>query len=391
MKTIIAKSFIIPAALCAALAIASCDGGSKGTDPQAEDSSGSVAVTSSSGGLQTNSSSGAAEPLSSGVVPGSSSGGTSTVSGSSGGSSGGTQVRSSSSGGAVSGSSSSAVCEEGTIKYLTLSGVRVYYVCKGNAWVAVPVSSSSSAAVSSSSAASSSSRYDMDSTFNSELSYGEFTDPRDGQKYRTIKASSYEDYEYFAENLNYGRQVPMNGGQADSTKYCYNDDPWYCAHHFGGLYRWSTAMGFPAACDSVKTGSSSACPDTIPLPVLKSYPEEAPFYAQMQGICPDGWHVMNQGEWSVIVGGGAWKIESEAGWNDNYNNTLGFSALPGGGAFIDHFDDIGKQAFFWLPQETGAEGARVVNLKATSYDNTDLAMIKSYGYSVRCVKDHEGI
>ena len=383
------KTFLIPAALCAALAITSCDSGSKGTDPQAEDSSGSVAVTSSSGGLQTNSSSGVAEPLSSGVVPGSSSGGTSTVSGSSGASSGGTQVRSSSSGGAVSGSSSSAVCEEGATGYLTLSGVKVYYVCKGNAWVAVPVSSSSSVAVSvsSSSVASSSSRYNMDSTFNSELSYGEFTDPRDGQKYRTIIIPD-ENFEYFAENLNYGKQVPMNGGQADSTKYCYNDDPWYCAHHFGGLYRWSTAMGFPRACDSVKTGSPSACPDTIKLPTGYREPW---FFPQHQGICPDGWHVMNEGEWGNILGGGAWKIESEAGWNDNYNNTLGFSALPGGGAFIDYFEDMGEQAFFWLPQETGAEGARVVNLKAMSFDNTDLAMIKSYGYSVRCVKDHEGI
>ena len=200
------KIFLIPAALCAALAITSCDSGSKGTDPQTEDSSGSVAVTSSSGGLQTNSSSGAAEPLSSGVVPGSSSGVIASRSG--------TQVRSSSSGGAVSGSSSSAVCEEGATGYLTLSGVKVYYVCKGNAWVAVPVSSSSSVAVSvsSSSVASSSSRYNMDSTFNSELSYGEFTDPRDGQKYRTIIIPD-ENFEYFAENLNYGKQVPMNGGQ----------------------------------------------------------------------------------------------------------------------------------------------------------------------------------
>ena len=33
------------------------------------------------------------------------------------------------------------MCEEGATGYLTLSGVKVYYVCKGNAWVAVPVSS----------------------------------------------------------------------------------------------------------------------------------------------------------------------------------------------------------------------------------------------------------
>ncbi|MFA6735253.1 MAG: FISUMP domain-containing protein, partial [Sphaerochaetaceae bacterium] len=99
----------------------------------------------------------------------------------------------------------------------------------------------------------------MDNAFNKALSYGEFTDPRDGQKYRTIVIGYYQ-YEYFAENLNYGRQITGGTEQTDSTKYCYGDDPWYCKNHYGGLYRWSTAMGFPAACDSVKTGSSSACP-----------------------------------------------------------------------------------------------------------------------------------
>ncbi|MFA6836401.1 MAG: FISUMP domain-containing protein, partial [Fibrobacteraceae bacterium] len=197
----------------------------------------------------------------------------------------------------------SYTCDEGDMVYLTLSGVRVYYTCEGNTWVPVPVSSSSSSVVSSSSASSSSSYYDMDSLFNGGLSYGEFTDPRDGQKYKTIVIPD-EDFEYFAENLNYGKQVGLGEAQTDSTKYCYDDDAWYCGHHFGGLYRWSTAMGFPAACDSVEIGSSSACPDTIPLPVFTSYPEEAPFYVQIQGICPDGWHVMNEGEWDNILGGG---------------------------------------------------------------------------------------
>src|SRR5574344_156699 len=258
-------------ALVCGVGFVACDNdGGSGADPQPAESSSGVSAVSSSG-ISTGSSSATKAVSSSGVSAG--------------------------------GSSSSAVCEEGATGYLTLSGVKVYYVCKGNAWVAVPVSSSSSAVVSSSSAASSSSRYNMDSLFNSKLSYGEFTDPRDGQMYKTIVIGYYQ-YEYFAENLNYGKQVPMNGGQADSAKYCYNDDPWYCAHHFGGLYRWSTAMGFPAACDSVKTGSSSACPDTIKLPIINPHQELAPQYPQVRGVCPDGWHVMNQHEWSDIVGGG---------------------------------------------------------------------------------------
>ena len=276
------------ALIAAALFLASCDSGSKGSDPQVEDSSSSVTDPASSGSVITSSGS---------VITSSSS----TKSSSS------TQINSSGStvksSGSTGGSSSSFVCEEGRIQYLTLAGVKVYYICEGNAWVAMPVSSSSVVVVSSSSVASSSSYYNMDSTFNSELSYGEFTDPRDGQKYKTIVMNPGElfEYEIFAENLNYGKQVSITKGQTDSTKYCYNDDPWYCENHFGGLYRWSTTMGFPAACDSVETGSSAACPDTVALPTGYAAPKS---HVQYRGICPEGWHLMNQSEWSNIVGGG---------------------------------------------------------------------------------------
>ena len=105
-------------------------------------------------------------------------------------------------------------------------------------------------------APSSSSYFDMTEQFNSDVKYGEFTDPRDGKKYRTVTI----DYKYhmrgvdsvtiFAENLNYGERVPGGTVQGKGTKYCYDDDPWYCDNGWGGLYTWSNAMGFPAVCDS---------------------------------------------------------------------------------------------------------------------------------------------
>jgi uncharacterized protein (TIGR02145 family) len=100
---------------------------------------------------------------------------------------------------------------------------------------------------------------------------------------------------------------------------------------------------------------------------------------------------MNKGEWDNILGSGVHYILSFVGWEYHSINATGFSALPGGAAFIDHFDDMGEQAYFWLPQETSASGARVVNLMMSDFDNTSLAMIKFYGYSIRCVRDHEGI
>ena len=273
--------------LSLAVILSSCDSGSKGNDPQVEDSSSSVTDPTSSGSVITSSGS---------VITSSSSAKSSSS----------TQINSSgstqsSSSGFVS-SSSGEPCEEGAreSRYFPSSQQWIDYICASGTWVVYVASSSS--------AASSSSYYNMDSTFSYyefvTLSYGEFTDPRDGQEYKTIKASSYEDYEYFAENLNYGVQVSGTSGQLNDNvveKYCYNDDPWYCDHYFGGLYQWSEAMGFPSACNDVKAGSTTDCPDSIVLPTGHSEPE---LFVQHQGICPEGWHIMSEDEWSIVIGGG---------------------------------------------------------------------------------------
>ncbi len=363
MNTIIAKSFVIPAVLCAALAITSC-GGDSTTGPQTAESSSGVTAGFGQG-----------SSCSSATTPGSSSGVIA--------SSSGTQVRSSSSGGVVVSSSSGAAdCTwqcvdacEGTVVWSTPT---TQSVCRSGEWVELS---------SSSVAKSSSSRGNMDDAFNKALSYGEFTDPRDGQKYRTIVIGHYQ-HEYFAENLNYGKQITGGAQQTDSTKYCYGDDPWYCENHYGGLYRWSVAMGFPRACDTVVLGSGPSCPDTITLPVFDVYPKEAPFYVQVQGICPDGWHVMNEGEWSDILGGGASTVKSSA-WQGS--NTTGFTLLAGGIRFGDgSFDRIKTETYVWLPQEwaTDATKARAVSFSANYYDNTNDGGDKSMSVSVRCVKDH---
>ena len=124
--------------------------------------------------------------------------------------------------------------------------------------------------LSSSSAQPRSSYIDMDSLYNSTLSYGEFKDPRDGQTYKTIVEKpgwvSVPEFEAFAQNLNYGVQIKLDATEFDDSKvekYCYDDDPWYCDNGYGGLYSWSEAMGLPKACDSVWTGTTPACPDSI--------------------------------------------------------------------------------------------------------------------------------
>ena len=242
---------------------------------------------------------------------------------------------SSANGTSSSSSSSSEPCKEGT----WLEKGKDKYICKNGVWEKFILSSSSKVPSSSSIAPDTTGpiRYNMDSLFaginEKKSTYSNFTDPRDGQVYKTVTMNFglLGNWEYFAENLNYGRQVNLKEGKTltDSTKYCYDDDPWYCDNHFGGLYTWSLAMGFPSACDTLALGSSPECPDTI---YYNPTPGYGPGSAQIQGICPVGWHVMNQHDFveTLFATNAASTIQSWVGWNKT-GNSSGFSALPGGG------------------------------------------------------------
>ena len=199
MKT---KSLYFCVVLMTVMAIVACDDSSSGAgpDPVAE-------VSSSSGDLDN------AISSSSVTDKGTSSGGSSVSSGkenssSSAKSSSSTDAKSSSSvtsssSGTSAGTNSSSSkaripCSEED-ETATLNGADV--ICHDGYWV--PVSSSS--------AAPTSSYFDMTNQFNEKVSYGEFTDPRDGQKYQTVEIYDkvYDvTYTIFAENLNFGKMVP---------------------------------------------------------------------------------------------------------------------------------------------------------------------------------------
>lgn len=239
-------------------------------------------------------------------------------------------------------------------------------------------------------------------------SYGEFTDPRDGQVYKTIRYEmGFEELDsitFFAQNLNYGKMIDAGTQMTDSTKFCYDDDPWYCDNGFGGLYTWASAMNFPAACDSFGIGTSK-CPmefDLMSNPV--SFYKNGITYVLHQGICPEGWHVMNQEEWGLIMKG---SISSNGA---NYlgavlwgSNQRGFSLLPAGDLELQNthddekrcdFLDIGKYAYHWIPGEYDKnEDLKPELFGRMAYIERDAisqhaALKKVNGASVRCAKDY---
>ncbi|WP_405341848.1 FISUMP domain-containing protein [Fibrobacter sp.] len=277
------------------------------------------------------------------------------------------------------------------------------FICENGRWI--PMSSSSVTP------SSSSKYYDMSRLFVSEndYSYGEFTDPRDGQVYKTIRYEhgfrGIDSITFFAQNLNYGRMIPGGTQMTDSTKFCYDDDPWYCENGFGGLYTWATVMNFPAACDSFAMGSAK-CPEEYDL-MSNPVPEYQNNLSLVihRGICPEGWHVMNEEEWATVMKGrGSRDGASYLGavlWGSNQR---GFSLLPAGvlqTQWVDspekyiRYANIDVFADHWIP---GDYDGSLVRDSTASYGNTVLitqdrinrtaGTKKVNGLSIRCVQDY---
>ncbi len=117
--------------------------------------------------------------------------------------------------------------------------------------------------------------------------------------------------------------------------------------------------------------------------------------ADARGLCPAGWHVPSDAEWTQLtnaLGGvdyaGA-KMKSANGWygGGNGSNSSGFTGLPGGfrlasGAFFD----IGNYGDWWSSTQstTPSDWFRFLDYNDASFRGS---LDKRCGFSVRCVRD----
>ena len=226
-------------------------------------------------------------------------------------------------------------------------------------------SSSESLSSSSESVESSSSSEQLESSSSKEyIFYGEMTDERDGQKYRTI-TFIYEDAwfkvskTWLAENLNYAYLQPTT--TLDSSSWCYNNDPDNCAK-YGRLYLWSAVM------DSAGVFGSDA----------KScgyFPEAEGWYRCnnekiARGVCPENWHVPYEDEldlpmWSPNLYAGIYYPNSllSPEWDGYADNTVGFNIMPAGcyDSQQTSFSSIGEEAYLWFSTEAIILPRRVRN------------------------------
>ena len=224
--------------------------------------------------------------------------------------------------------------------------------------------------------------------FNTAITYGTLTETaeRGGQIYKTVTIGEGENAQtWMAENLNY------YDATLDGRSWCYDNVEANCVVT-GRLYTWAAAVGR----SEEECGRSKTC----------NLGE-----GNVQGICPDGWHLPSRDEWDLLisnVGGqdGVAKIlKSQSGWSNmgcclnridgNGTDAVGFTALPAGMRISEGFDFGGRTAYFW---STSQFNDNVVEAISFSY-NRDFAWLiyedldicfeysKDYGMSIRCIKD----
>ena len=213
---------------------------------------------------------------------------------------------------------------------------------------------------------------------------------RQGHYYNTVQIGNQC---WMKENLRTTKYADgssiSNGGSntSETTPYYYN----YSSHSLpletrGYLYNWAAVMRGAA--------SSSANPSGV------------------QGICPSGWHVPSDAEWTAMeatqtsmdvtaddwrgdhggrLAGEGWNSSSVAGapgnTNDPNHNASGFSAVPAGYSFGSSFGYAGSYAYFWSSTEYSSSNAYYRGLNyaiAGVYRNN---LTKYYGRSVRCLRD----
>ncbi|MDR1812055.1 MAG: hypothetical protein LBQ87_04455 [Candidatus Fibromonas sp.] len=184
-------------------------------------------------------------------------------------------------------------------------------------------------------------------------SYGSVS--HEGQSYKTVRIGTQT---WMAENLNYEAKGSV----------CYNDNPEYC-ETYGRLYNWETA----------------------------------------KKVCPEGWHLPSSKEWEKMlrfVDGNTGSryydsrkageyLKARSGWRRDGNGTdkYGFSALPGGGGYLDfstisgsNFCFAREQGYWWSASEYDGNAygrSMVYDLEKVYFQNT----AKYRLFSVRCIKD----
>ena len=153
-----------------------------------------------------------------------------------------------------------------------------------------------------------------------------------------------------------------------------------------------------STCDNFYSPDIDACNEALS---LVEYGRLYNWYAvdDARGLCPAGWHVPTDGEWTNLKdyvtsqgfsGTEGAALKSASGWYDNGNGTddFGFSALPGGyrNGPNGEFDFAGYFGRWWSSSPEGSSAwFRSLNYYGSAIGRPFYN--PRYGLSVRCLRD----
>lgn len=164
---------------------------------------------------------------------------------------------------------------------------------------------------------------------------------------------------------------------------------------------WSSATSGATA---VYGEGSSDCFDTCDeVQNVEHYGRLYNWYAvdDTHGLCPNGWHVPTDGEWTTLTnfitsqgfsGTEGTALKSMSGWYESGNGTddFGFSTLPGGFREPTHgsFSGALSDCTFWSSSPNDGDAwSRYLNYILTGFNRYSAK--PRFGFSVRCLKDAE--
>jgi uncharacterized protein (TIGR02145 family) len=203
--------------------------------------------------------------------------------------------------------------------------------------------------------------------------YGPNISDNDGNTYKTVYIGTQQ---WMAENLktakyNDGTAIPnvtdkMQWQKNTTGAWSYHDNNQMNNAKYGKLYNWFAV---------------------------------SPTTNGNKNVCPTGWHVPTDAEWTVLtdylggesVAGGKMKEVGTASWNSpntDATNTSLFTGLPGGGRYgLGNYYYFGDGGHWWSSTENGtvnAWGRTLGSSGGTAFRND---YYKGYGFSVRCLRD----
>ncbi len=196
-------------------------------------------------------------------------------------------------------------------------------------------------------------------------------DARDGKSYATVQIGNQC---WMAENINIGTMINGSSAQKDNgtiEKYCYSNLNSNC-QTYGGLYQWNEMMDY--------SPSDNGNPGTT------------------RGICPEGWHIPTDNEWKeleMFLGMSQLDADKTNTWR---GSPVGTKLKEGGGSGYEGklagrrtssgmFSLLDQYEYPWTATESGSYGWRRCLRAGDPSVGRWNTFPKSYGFSVRCIKD----